>query len=75
MTRDWINRKRHMRDFPGGPVVKNLPCNAGDMCSVSDQRTKIPRIAGQLSPSTAAHVLWSPCATTRESVCSQQDPV
>ena len=22
--------KRFMRDFPGGPVAKNLPCNAGD---------------------------------------------
>jgi len=21
------------RDFPGGPVVKNLPCNAGAMSS------------------------------------------
>ena len=21
-------------DFPGGPVVKNLPCNAGDMGSI-----------------------------------------
>ena len=23
-----------MQDFPGGPVVKNLPTNAGDMSSV-----------------------------------------
>ena len=26
------------RDFPGGPVVKNPPCNAGDMGSVPESR-------------------------------------
>ena len=30
------------RDFPGGPVVKNLPSNAGYVGSKSDQGTKIP---------------------------------
>ena len=30
------------QDFPGGPVVKNLPCNAGDMGSILGQGTKIP---------------------------------
>ena len=29
-------------DFPGGPVVKNLPCNAGVMGSIPDWGTKIP---------------------------------
>ena len=24
----------HFEDFPGGPVVKNLPANAGDMGSI-----------------------------------------
>ena len=28
-------------DFPGGPIVKNLPCNAGDVGSVPGQGTKI----------------------------------
>ena len=37
------------RDFPGGPVVKNLPCNAGDVGSIPGQGTKIPHDAGQLS--------------------------
>ena len=23
--------KHYLRDFPGGPVVKNLPANAGDV--------------------------------------------
>ena len=29
-------------DFPGGPVVKNPPSNAGDKCSIPSQGTKIP---------------------------------
>ena len=36
-------------DFPGGPVVKNPPSNAGDMGSIPGQGTKIPHAAGQLS--------------------------
>ena len=30
------------RDFPGGPVVKNPPCNAGDEGSIPDWGTEIP---------------------------------
>ena len=33
-------------DFPGGPVVKNLPCNAGDMGWI---------IVGE----PRSHMLWS----------------
>ena len=40
------------RGFPGGPVVKNSPSNAGDMGSVPSQQTKIPSAMGQLSSST-----------------------
>ena len=36
--------------FPGGPVVKNLPFNAGDASLIPGQGTKIPHSAGQLSP-------------------------
>ena len=42
-----------VRDVPGGPVVKNLPSNAGDVCSIPGRGTKIPRAAGQLSPHAA----------------------
>ena len=41
-------------DFPGGPVVKNPPSNAGDMGSIPDRGTKIPHAAGQLSLRTTA---------------------
>ena len=40
-------------DFPGGPVVKNPPSNAGDTGSIHSQGTKNPRAAGQLSPSAS----------------------
>ena len=36
--------------FPGGPVVKNQPGNAGDVGSIPDQGPKIPHATGQLSP-------------------------
>ena len=46
------------RDFPGGPVVKNLLSNAGDAGSIPGWGTKIPHAAGQLSPhaATTEHV-------------------
>ena len=44
--------------FPGGPVVKNLPCNVGDAGSIPGQGTKIPHATEQLNL----------LATTRESV-------
>ena len=37
-----------MGDFPDGLVVRNLPCNAGDLSSIPGQGTKTPRAAGQL---------------------------
>ena len=42
--------KRRHRDFPGGPVVKKPPSNAGDAGSIPGRGTKIPHAAGQLSP-------------------------
>ena len=45
--------------FPGGPVVKNPPYNAGDKGSIPGQGSKIPHAAGQISP----------CATTTELAC------
>ena len=38
-----------MRDFPGGPVVKNPPSNEGYMGSILGWGTKIPHATGQLS--------------------------
>ena len=36
--------------FPGGPVVKNLPCNAGDTGLIPGWGTKIPHVEEQLIP-------------------------
>ena len=40
-------------DFPGGLAVKNPPCNAGDIGSISGQETKIPHAVDQLRPHNA----------------------
>ena len=37
-----FNLKFKNWDFPGGPVVKNLPYNAGDTGSIPGQGTKFP---------------------------------
>ena len=38
------------RGFPVDPVVKNSPCNAGDVSLIPGQGTKILHSVGQLSP-------------------------
>ena len=58
-------------DFPGGPVVKNLPANSGDMDSISDPGTKIPHSIGQLSPCTTTEpILQSPGNTLTKPQCA-----
>ena len=57
-------RNREAREFPGGPVVKNPPCNAGDVGSIPGQGTKIPYAAEQLSP---PYNYWA-CAPQLESL-------
>ena len=46
--------QKHGSDFPGGPVVKNLPANAGETCLIPGQEAKIPHASGQLSPLATA---------------------
>ena len=43
------NTKSKHWDFPGGPVVKNLPANAGDTGLIPGSG-EIPKAAEQLSP-------------------------
>ena len=60
----YVDLKKLHRDLPGGPVVRNLPCNAGDAGSISGQGTKIRHAVRQLSL----------CATAREKpVCCNED--
>lgn len=46
-------------DFPGGPVVKNLPSIRGDEGLILGLESDIPHDVEQLGP----------CATTREPAC------
>ena len=52
--------KNRRRDFPDRPVVKNPPCNAGDVGSIPGWGTKLPHAVEQLN----LHV------TTTEPACS-----
>ena len=54
VTLNFIN----IWDFPGAPVVKNLPCNAGDGGSILGWGTKIPHAAEmlQLRPDAAKYM-------------------
>ena len=45
-------KERRQKDFPGGPVVKNLPSNAGDTGLIPGQEAKVLHASGQLSPCT-----------------------
>ena len=42
--------KNCTRDFPGGPVIKNLPSKAGDTGSIPGRGTKIPHANGKTKP-------------------------
>ena len=59
ISRNFSSYKTDAWDFPGGPVVKNPPSNAGDAGLIPGQGTKIPHAMEQLSP----------CATTAELRC------
>ena len=64
---------RTCRNSAGGPVVKNLPSNAGVMVSVPGQGTKIPHAMGQGSPSPPIREGHAPqrraCASKKKSTC------
>ena len=49
-TRTYAKLRKHV-DFLGGPVVKNLPSEAGHLGSIPDWGTKMPHAVGQRSPS------------------------
>ena len=47
-----MKRYIKFRNFPGGPVVKNLPYNAGDKGLIPGWGTKIPHAAEPPRPET-----------------------
>ena len=42
-----MRRKKTFGDFPGGPLVKTLPSNAGDAGSIPGQGVKIHDVLAQ----------------------------
>ena len=66
----WGESEKGSQDLPSGPVVKNLPCNAGDASSIPGRGTKIPHVSGQVSPPATTtekftHCNEEPNATTK----------
>ena len=55
------------QDFPGGPVVKKLPCNAGDVGSMLCPGTKTPHATEQLGLTLQllSHIRKSTCNSER----------
>ena len=54
--------KIYSQGLPGSPVVKNLPCNSGDVGLIPGQGTKIPHAMDQLSPhATTSEPVWYNC--------------
>ena len=53
---------KRVKDFTGGPVVKNPPPNVEDVALIPGQGTKIPHAVGQLSL----------CTTNREAQVPQK---
>ena len=49
--------------FLDGPVVNNLPCNAGNLSSTPGQGTKIPPCYGATKP---VYLNWRVCAPQQE---------
>ena len=43
---NFVDESFRFGNFPGGPVIKNPPCNAGDVGSVPGQGTEIPHDGG-----------------------------
>ena len=65
-------RSKRLEDFPRRPVVKNPPCNAGDMGLGFGLGAKTPHATGQLSPSVTT---TEPRAKSRETVRSNKQPM
>ena len=74
LTKRSLKKKKHtaIRDFPGGPVVRNLPCNAGNVGSIPGWGTKIPRVVGATEPMCLNYRTRNK-TTTKDPTCHDQD--
>ena len=73
----WISDKES-KDFPGGPVVKNPPVNAGDTGSIPDPGSPCHRATKPqlLSPHTLKPVLGNKRSRRDEKprLCNESSP-
>ena len=63
----WCGKKPKNGDISGGPVVRNLLCDAEDTGWIPSQGTKIPHAVEHLKARTPQ--LENMCAITKESTC------
>ena len=62
----WSDSKLEaVQDFPGGPVLRNSPFNAGDAGSIPGWGTKIPHAEGKLTSCASA---------TKSANCNERFP-
>ena len=70
----FVTNKIWTWDFPGDPVVKNLPFDAWKAGSITEQGTKIPSATGQLSPGSKTRDTWDSPQLGAFALWSLQDP-
>ena len=62
------------RDFPGGPVVQNPPCNAKDTGLIPDLGRLHMPVPHRCGACAVEPTPQSPCHTTREATAPREDP-
>ena len=71
--RDWPTEHHHHQDFPGGPMVRNLPANVGDTGSIN-----VPggfHVPGATQPSSGNYWAHTPWPLKSEPVlCNRRSP-
>ena len=77
LVRKCFTKKVAFEDFPGSPVVKNLPANAGDTGLIPGQGTKISCALEQLGPCTTTTELepMPACLNERVHITQQRSCV
>ena len=70
------DQKLRLKDIPGGPVVKNSPCDAGNTGSSPGQGPEFPHAVEQLSPDAATTEASHQrlCATVKAPAWDNRDP-
>ena len=62
-----VRSQKHIRGFPGGAVVENLPADAGDTgSSPGPGRSHMPWSNWAREPQLLSLRIWSLCSATRE---------